>query len=337
MRKGRPHPTINGIGQKRSPEEAKRVTKQQKRITDPDSAQSREGAEQGRTVAGMKSPAAQQSPPRQPTAMPYRARKNPTTSALSDSSSCSSRIETLSPSTDSNSPDTLSPSTKASSVTPATDHDDNDNDINAWASKATLNTQNDIPSSVDCAGIAMQSLQDLTSASNPQLLDPNSNTTLDNLLHTASSCIKHLSAILICPCSRNPNIGLLNAALCAAILDTYWNILYQAVDTSSTDCSSEIENMMTGSLNPVFSSHNNHGHQPATIIQRVLDELPKAANVVMQFSRRYAPSGEATLAGSGIGGGKGDMVDLLPILANEQRVRLKGMVDKATDLMALGV
>ncbi len=94
--------------------------------------------------------------------------------------------------------------------------------------------------------------------------------------------------------------------------------------------------MMTGSHNPVFSSHNNHGHQQATIIRRVLDELPKTAHVVMQFSRRYAPSEEAVLAGSGIDGGKGDMVDLLPLLANEQRVRLKGMVDKATDMMALG-
>lgn len=92
---------------------------------------------------------------------------------------------------------------------------------------------------------------------------------------------------------------------------------------------------MTGSHNPVFSSHN-HGHQQATIIQRVLDELPKAANVVMQFSRRYPSSEEAALAGSGIDLGKGDVMDLLPILANEQRVRLKGMVDKATDLMALG-
>ncbi|KAL8982853.1 MAG: hypothetical protein Q9205_002754 [Flavoplaca limonia] len=334
MRKGRPHPTINGIGQKRSPEEAKRVTKQQKRITGPDSALSREGAEQGRIVADMESPAAQQSRPKHPMTMPYRPGKISTTPALSDSSSCSSRVETLSPSTDSSSPNTLSPSTKASSVTSTTDHDDND--INAWAAKSTLNTQNDIPNSVDCAGIAMQSIQDLASASNPQHLDPNSITTLENLLHTASSCIKHLSAILICPCSRNPNIGLLNAALCAAILDTYWNILHYAVDTISTDCSSEIENMMTGSHNPVFSSHNNHGHQQATTIQRVLDELPKAANVVMQFSRRYAPCEEATLAGSGIGGGRRDVVDLLPILANEQRVRLKGMVDKATDMMALG-
>ena len=93
---------------------------------------------------------------------------------------------------------------------------------------------------------------------------------------------------------------------------------------------------MTGSHNPVFSSHNNHGHQQATIIQRVLDELPKAANVVMQFSRRYARFEETVWAGSGIDGGKRVMVDLLPILANEQRVRLKGMVDKAADMMALG-
>ncbi|KAL8892045.1 MAG: hypothetical protein Q9192_005671 [Flavoplaca navasiana] len=258
-------------------------------------------------------------------------------------------METLSPSTGSSSPKTLSPSTKASSVISTTDHDDND--INAWAAKATPNTQKDTANCGDCAGVAMKSLQDLALASSSPLLHPSSH--IKNQLLEASSSIKYLSAVLICPCSRKPDISFLNAALCIAILDTYWDILRNIADVASTDRSSEIENMMTGSTHmmspPMFNHHfspadfgiaqshsgRNQGYQQATIVQRVLDELPKAANVVMQFSRRYAPSEEAALAGSGIAGGKGEVVDLLPILANEQRVRLKGMVDQATDLMAL--
>ncbi|KAI4260671.1 MAG: hypothetical protein L6R42_003954, partial [Xanthoria sp. 1 TBL-2021] len=65
---------------------------------------------------------------------------------------------------------------------------------------------------------------------------------------------------------------------------------------------------------------------------RVLDELPKAANVVMQFSRRYSSTREAE-DGSGMDG-KEDVAGLLPALAMEQRVRLKDLVDRATGLMA---
>lgn len=79
-------------------------------------------------------------------------------------------------------------------------------------------------------------------------------------------------------------------------------------------------------------SNQGRRQQQQAVIQRVLEELPKAANVVMQFSRRYSSTGEAE-DGSGMDG-KEDVAGLLPALAMEQRARLKDMVDKATGLMA---
>lgn len=67
------------------------------------------------------------------------------------------------------------------------------------------------------------------------------------------------------------------------------------------------------------------------IVRRVLEELPKAANVVMQFTRRYNDTGEAAVSENG----KEDVASLLPTLAVGQRTRLKGMVDKATSLLVL--
>ncbi len=118
--------------------------------------------------------------------------------------------------------------------------------------------------------------------------------------------------------------------------------------------------MMTGnndsaSINPmaVLNPHNNNNPNPPypnagphqrhqqqqTTTQRILDELPKAANVVMQFSRRYSALTDECVPTQQQQQqqqfGKEDMVGLLPTVAMEQRVRLKEIVDRATGLMAL--
>jgi len=64
-------------------------------------------------------------------------------------------------------------------------------------------------------------------------------------------------------------------------------------------------------------------------IRRVLEELPKAAQVVMQFTRRYSDSSEA----AGFKDSKGDVAVLLPTLAVGQRNRLKDMIENATNLL----
>ncbi|KAI4240076.1 MAG: hypothetical protein L6R42_011586, partial [Xanthoria sp. 1 TBL-2021] len=297
MRKGRPHPTISGNGQKRTTAEAGKPAKQQKLTSDPHPTASQQrpqnDGERENATKGKGTLAVQQQHHRQSSMLCYphnmSANQTQPTSSLS-------RIETLSPSTDTSSLDALSPFTKASSVSSTTDDDDDDN--NPWPTKSSLSRQTMNNNCSDCASIAMQSLQDITSASSP-LLNPNSTHTLTNQFLTTSTSIKHLSAILLCPCSRNPDIGLLNAALCATILDSYCAIRRNAVD-SVPQCNTEITRLMTGSngvvsppvihLGSIFNGsklgtapqpYSNQGlrQQQQAVIQRVLDELPKAANV----------------------------------------------------------
>lgn len=91
------------------------------------------------------------------------------------------------------------------------------------------------------------------------------------------------------------------------------------------------------------TQHHQQRQQQQNTIQRVLDELPKAANVVMQFSRRYSALTDECVEGAGMQQQqqqqfeKEDMVGLLPTVAMEQRVRLKEIVDQATGMMALVV
>lgn len=70
------------------------------------------------------------------------------------------------------------------------------------------------------------------------------------------------------------------------------------------------------------------GGSQQVVVRRVLEELPKAANVVTQFMRRYSNAGDARK-------GKEDLAVLLPTLAAGQRSRLKDMVNKATDLLTV--
>ncbi|KAL8852075.1 MAG: hypothetical protein Q9221_003005 [Calogaya cf. arnoldii] len=337
MRKGRPHPTINGNGQKRTTAEAVKPAKQQK--IDPTVLQqhSRDDREQhhlsnGNGPIGVQHPTFQQLPlhlPHYPTQI--SASQNQPNPSLS-------RLNTLSPSTSTSSLSTLSPSasrsTKASSVTSTSSHDSHDFSNSEPSPSQSNNTHGSQghTHNTDCASLAMQSLQALSAFSH---CAPNSDHTFSNQLQTASTSIKHLSAMLICPCSGKAQIGLLNAAICATILDTYSSILRSAQDVVAGN-SSEITQMMTGS--EILSSSSMDGlplslsqnqQQRRFIIQSVLDELPKAANVVMQFSRRYNE-----MEGSGIDG-EDDRV--LAMLAMELRGRLKGMVGWATGMGAKGV
>ncbi|KAL8640399.1 MAG: hypothetical protein Q9226_008752 [Calogaya cf. arnoldii] len=330
MRKGRPHPTINGNGQKRTTAKADKPAKQQKLATDPDPTvlrqHSRDDGGQHRLSNENGAVAAQEHqqhtiPTHQPRISAIHPQPNPSLS----------RIETLSRSSSPSSLSTLSPSTstKASSVSSTTSHDD---DTNSYSKAPHPSQSHNTNTNTDCASLAMQSLQALSVSS---LFNPNSNNDLVHNFHTASKSIKHLSAMLICPCSRNPQSGLLNAALCAAILDTYSSILLSAGDVDSGS-SSEITQMMTGneilspsSMDGLPLSFTQNQQQRQATIQRVLDELPKAANVVMQFSRRYSRT-EA----SGVNG-ENDRV--LAMLAMELRGRLRGMVDWATGMGARGV
>jgi hypothetical protein len=125
---------------------------------------------------------------------------------------------------------------------------------------------------------------------------------IDALITTVSMAIKRVSTILVCPCSQKTDGGLLAAAVCGTILEIYGLIFH----------------------NPTIEvCAETHQHGPNTKI-RVLAELPKVANLVMQFTTRYSSSQ----------GVEEYSADVLPELAASLKYRLKYMTNEATNWLA---
>ncbi|MCJ1268838.1 hypothetical protein MMC22_008726 [Lobaria immixta] len=211
------------------------------------------------------------------------------------------------------------------------------------------------PECSDCVTVAMSMLQHLTMTSMQPLplssstststcslasqhhLEPNAPLDLDTLLNTASTAIKRLSTILICPCSCKIDVGLLNAALCGAILDLYDTILRSSFDPPKSQSSSTPTANDMGLC--VAKSSLRGGANESRQVTRVLEELPKVANLVMQFAQRYSSafSGRAGTAGLELedeeeGEGAADL--LLPALAASQKTRLRSIIHEATNWLA---
>lgn len=202
-------------------------------------------------------------------------------------------------------------------------------------------------SEFDCATVAMNILQCLsttTSNKKPSTAAPHGETkapTLDSLISTASMAIKRVSTILICPCSRNPDVGLLAAGVCAALLDTYEVILRNSSTTSSSpktgipssrSSATSIDNGhaermdmdtgTTGTTGTTMAALPDEPSEKATIM-RILEELPKVANLVTQFTRRYGQDAERYYSR-----------DLPQALAASITSRLKAMIDEVTSWVA---
>jgi hypothetical protein len=159
-------------------------------------------------------------------------------------------------------------------------------------------------SEYDCATVAMNILQHLNSMTSMRRLsgatDPVDE--IDALITTVSMAIKRVSTILVCPCSQKTDGGLLAAAVCGTILEIYGLIFH----------------------NPTIEvCAETHQHGPNTKI-RVLAELPKVANLVMQFTTRYSSSQ----------GVEEYSADVLPELAASLKYRLKYMTNEATNWLA---
>ena len=136
--------------------------------------------------------------------------------------------ESFTSTTEASSPDML----LSHPESPSVDLDSNaDISTKAWSGKSSYSDDSSNTECFDCTLLAMKTLQQLTMTSGqppPQVPSSSSSPfphldfdtpTLDARIHTASTAIKRLSAILICPCSCSPDVGLLCTALCAAILD----------------------------------------------------------------------------------------------------------------------
>lgn len=124
-------------------------------------------------------------------------------------------------------------------------------------------------------------------------------------VEVASSAVNRLSTILVCPCSRKRYVGILVAAVCLSILDVYESLFTQSkgddLPSPFTDkffainsirpFPMDLDDGMGEGLDSMDFDGTGESNSQVSHV-KVLEELSKLANVVMQFSRRY--KGDAT-------------------------------------------
>ena len=191
-------------------------------------------------------------------------------------------------------------------------------------------------SEYDCVMIATSMLHHLNMTSMNRPSNPGREgqleaSNLDDPFNTISMAIKRVSTILVCPCSQKQDVGLLTAAVCAAILDIYGTILREP-NRSRVHTSTDRQRSTAMSLvNDMVEDANTAGSGTETLqdgpnekvtMMRVLEELPKVAHLVLQFAKRYTHDAEECAA------------DFLPALAASLTCRLKSITNKATAWLA---
>ena len=199
----------------------------------------------------------------------------------------------------------------------------------------------------DCAETAIDLLQNLDrsslkSFSTNSSQDAIGTTTLELVIKEASVEIRRTSIILVCPCSRKPDIGILAASICFALLDVYQTFLpTNAAESDSDRRSASLANARSGQSSAVSCSSERtlsgpnvlpnrgaciqySGRHAKAPIMRILGELPKIADLVTQFRNRYSQEEGEEDPGSR---------DLLRALVASMRSRLKTMIDDFTHLL----
>lgn len=216
----------------------------------------------------------------------------------------------------------------------------------------------------DCGALALDMLQHLSSttmqspasfpspttqsSTSPSSLSPLygelDGNVLDARINSASAAIKRLSQNLVCPCAGKIDIGMLNAALCTAILDTYATTLQYFPGSSEQTGANTGGSLGNGNGNDIVPSITarpfNAGVSNSVdadvqrskandqvVVQRIFEELPQVANLVMQFTTQYS---KVKADAEPIHGNE-DVTRLLSILATNQKSRLKDIINKITD------
>ena len=189
----------------------------------------------------------------------------------------------------------------------------------------------------DCASIAMNILQHLNTTNMKELATTTpfggtQSSTIDALVNTASTNIKRVSTMLICPCSGNTDVGLLVAAVCAAILDTYELVLRNSIRSKTISSSTEehggdertLVNSTVGDVEQmdICTEALQDGSKEKAAIMQILEELPRVANLITQFTKRYGQDAEECAT------------DLPQALAASMTCRLKAVIDEVTNWVA---
>ena len=200
---------------------------------------------------------------------------------------------------------------------------------------------------VDCATTAMDLLQNLDRTSLKSLSTSTSSNavataSLEAVIKEASAAIGRTSIILVCPCSRKPDIRLLAAGVCSALLDVYQTFLSANAAENISDhrpasarngqrstASRFSERTLDGAI--IDSSHRGAstpqygGMQAKAPIMRILGELARIADLVTLFRNRYSKEDKEDEESSSR--------DLLKALLASMTSRLKIMIDDFTHLL----
>lgn len=200
----------------------------------------------------------------------------------------------------------------------------------------------------DCVTTAIDLLQSLDRTSLKSFstcTSPNAvgTTTLELVIKEASVAIQRTSVILVCPCSRKPDIGLLAAGVCSALLDIYQTALPpNAARSGSNHHPASLANTRTGQRSAASrfnertpngsinvpnreASTNYSGVDAKAPIMLILGELPKITDLVTQFRNRYSQNDDEEEDPSSR--------DMLRALVASMTSRLKRMIDEFTHLL----
>ncbi|KAH8694993.1 hypothetical protein BGW36DRAFT_428889 [Talaromyces proteolyticus] len=191
----------------------------------------------------------------------------------------------------------------------------------------------------------------------------------DAAIETVAAASKSLSAILVCPCSEDADVGLLTAAVCLSMLDIY-NTIIGSIAYSPDESqwprqqSPSLSNLMSsledyhpafGSINEMTTtmttatatattstsspSSNGSLQKKDVAAVRVLVELTKVARICLHFTKRYwdcegsnnheNKNGNGNNDGDRSNNNDNNNTDFLHALANLLRSRLQSITADA--------
>ena len=226
-------------------------------------------------------------------------------------------------------------------------HGSSDSSMDSTLSEGESDQASTHDDDFDCATVALSILQRLNTSATKLISPPSSSYSVETVsslssptsnnadiqFQRVSGAIKRASTILICPCSRRADIGLLVATICIALLDALEVMLHGAIRTHTDQSSrpkrptfkrSSMSNIMCDLATALeFRTPNPRDSTDVTAItMHILEQLPQVANLVTQFMRRYEQ--DMQRVGS----------DLLRALGASVMSRLRDMIDKVTDRVA---
>ena len=200
---------------------------------------------------------------------------------------------------------------------------------------------------VDCATTAIDLLQSLDRTSLKSLSTSTSSNaivtaSLEAVIKEASVAIRRTSIILVCPCSRKPDIRLLAAGVCSALLDVYQTFLSANPaenisdhhpasarngqrSTASRFSDRTLDDAIIDSSHRGASTPQYSGLQDKAPIMRILGELARIADLVTQFQNRYSKEDKEDEESSSR--------DLQRALLASMTSRLKNLIDDFTHML----